>query len=43
MYLGERWEFLFVRDGLTVRAYASTPLRHETYHVEFPAEATWIY
>jgi len=43
MYLGERWEFLFVKDGLTVRAYASTPLRHETYHVEFPAEATWIY
>jgi iron(III) transport system ATP-binding protein len=43
MYLGERWEFVFVKEGLTVRAYASTPLRHDSYHVEFPAAATWIY
>jgi ABC-type Fe3+/spermidine/putrescine transport system ATPase subunit len=43
MYLGERWELVFVRETLTVRAYASAPLRHEDYHVEFPSEALWIY
>jgi iron(III) transport system ATP-binding protein len=43
MYLGERWEFVFVKESLTVRAYASTPLRQDSYHVEFPADATWIY
>ena len=26
MYLGERWELVFARDALTVRAYASAPL-----------------
>ena len=36
--LGERWEVVFSRDALTVRAYASAPLRHEFYHVEFPPE-----
>ncbi len=43
MYLGERWELVFVKDGLSVRAYTSAPLRHENYHVEFPADAVWIF
>jgi iron(III) transport system ATP-binding protein len=43
MYLGERWEFVFVKESLTVRAYGSTPLRHDSYHIEFPADATWIF
>jgi iron(III) transport system ATP-binding protein len=43
MYLGERWELVFVRDSLTVRTYAAAPLKHESYHVEFPAEAVWIF
>jgi iron(III) transport system ATP-binding protein len=43
MYLGERWELVFVREGLSVRAYASAPLRHESYHVEFPPEALWVF
>ena len=43
MYLGERWELVFVKDALTVRAYASAPLRHESYHVEFPPDALWIF
>jgi iron(III) transport system ATP-binding protein len=43
MYLGERWELVFSREALTVRAYASAPLRHEDYHVELPADALWIY
>lgn len=42
-YLGERWELVFVREALTVRAYVAAPLRHEDYHVEFPPEALWIY
>ena len=43
MYLGERWELLFLKDTLTIRAYASAPLRHEAYHVEFPPDALWIF
>ena len=33
----------FVNNGLTVRAYASAPLRHESYHVEFPPDAVWVF
>ena len=43
MYLGERWELVFVSDTLTIRTYASAPLRHESYHVEFPPNALWIF
>jgi iron(III) transport system ATP-binding protein len=43
MYLGERWELVFASDALTVRAYASAPLRHEAYHIEFPADALWLF
>jgi iron(III) transport system ATP-binding protein len=43
MYLGERWELVFVKDTLSVRAYASAPLKHEFYHVEFPPQALWIF
>ena len=27
MYIGERWELVFVKDALTMRAYASAPLQ----------------
>ncbi len=43
MYLGERWEMVFVKDGLSARLYAAAPLKHEDYHIEFPAEAVWIF
>jgi iron(III) transport system ATP-binding protein len=43
MYIGERWELLFVKDELTVRTYVSASLKHEFYHVEFPAHALWIF
>ena len=43
MYVGERWEVVFARDALTVRAYTSAPLRHESYHVEFPPDALWVF
>jgi iron(III) transport system ATP-binding protein len=43
MYLGERWELVFTRDDLSVRTYALAPLKPGTYHIEFPADALWIF
>jgi iron(III) transport system ATP-binding protein len=43
MYLGERWELVFARDNLTVRAYASAPLGPGEHYVEFPPEALWLF
>jgi iron(III) transport system ATP-binding protein len=43
MFLGERWELVFVKDVATARVHALAPLKHEHYHVEFPAEALWIF
>jgi iron(III) transport system ATP-binding protein len=43
MYLGERWEIVFVREQLTVRAYAGAPLKHSSYHIEFPADRVWVF
>jgi iron(III) transport system ATP-binding protein len=43
MFVGERWELLFVKDALSVRTYVTAPLRHELYHVEFPPTALWIF
>jgi iron(III) transport system ATP-binding protein len=43
MYLGERWELVFARESLTVRAYASAPLEPGEHYVEFPPEALWVF
>jgi len=43
MYIGERWEVVFACETLTMQAYTSAPLRHESYHVEFPPEAVWVF
>jgi iron(III) transport system ATP-binding protein len=43
MYVGERWEAVFTREDLTVRAFTSAPLRHESYHVELPPDALWVF
>jgi iron(III) transport system ATP-binding protein len=43
MYLGERWELVFAREHLTVRAYASAPLEPGEHFVEFPPEALWVF
>jgi iron(III) transport system ATP-binding protein len=43
MYLGERWELVFARDHLTVRAYANAPLQPGEHYVEFPGEALWVF
>jgi len=43
MYLGERWELVFTRDNLTVRAYAEAPLGPGQHYIEFPADALWVF
>ncbi|MEI9804430.1 MAG: ABC transporter ATP-binding protein [Pseudolabrys sp.] len=43
MYLGERWELVFARENLTVRAYANAPLGPGEHYVEFPADALWVF
>jgi iron(III) transport system ATP-binding protein len=43
MYVGERWEVVFTREGLNILAYTSAPLRDESYHVEFPPDAFWVF
>jgi len=43
MFLGERWELLFERGHLSVRAYAESPPPPGEYFVEFPPEALWIF
>ncbi len=43
MYLGERWELVFARENLTVRAYASAPLEPGEHYVEFPPDALWVF
>jgi iron(III) transport system ATP-binding protein len=43
MYLGERWELVFARENLTVRAYADAPLGAGEHYVEFPPDALWVF
>ena len=43
MYLGERWELVFARENLTVRAYAPAPLDPGDHYVEFPPDALWVF
>jgi len=43
MYLGERWELVLTREGVTVRAYASAPLEPGEHYVEFPPETLWVF
>jgi iron(III) transport system ATP-binding protein len=43
MYLGERWELLFARGHITVRAYAPEPLPPGEHYVEFPEDALWVF
>jgi iron(III) transport system ATP-binding protein len=43
IYLGERWELVFARGHIIVRAYASEPLPPGEHYVEFPPEALWVF
>lgn len=42
-YLGDRWEFLFEREGLLARAYGEAPLPDGDHRVRFPEEALWVF
>ncbi len=43
MYLGERWELLFARGNLNVRAYADVPPVRGEHYIEFPPDALWVF
>src|SRR5262245_44686543 len=43
MYLGERWELLFGRGETSVRLYSHAQLAPGEHHIEFPADALWIF
>ncbi|HZP69974.1 MAG TPA: ABC transporter ATP-binding protein [Pseudolabrys sp.] len=43
MYLGDRWELVFVRENLTVRAHAAAPPAPGEHYVEFPPDALWVF
>jgi len=43
MYLGERFELVFAREKLLVRAYAEKKLAEGAHYVEFPRDALWIF
>ena len=43
MYLGERWEYLFHRGSLKVRAYGDRALAAGRHWLEFPADRVWIF
>jgi iron(III) transport system ATP-binding protein len=42
-YLGERWEYLLVADGLQLRLWGSEPLKPGEYWVAVPADALWLF
>ncbi len=43
LYLGERWEMVFNKDGHTARTHQTRELRHGAYHIEYPAESLWVF
>jgi iron(III) transport system ATP-binding protein len=43
MYLGDRWELVFMQNDFTVRAYAPAALGKGVCHLEFPPDALWIF
>jgi iron(III) transport system ATP-binding protein len=43
MYLGERWEIVFTRGPLSVRAYAPQQLTAGEHQIAFPADALWLF
>jgi iron(III) transport system ATP-binding protein len=43
MYLGERWELVLSRGQLSMRVYAPAPISAGEHHVEFPADALWVF
>ncbi|MDM5181191.1 ABC transporter ATP-binding protein [Massilia sp. DJPM01] len=43
MYLGDRWECLFTREGLSLRAYSTYRLEAGSYWLHMPAEKLWVF
>jgi iron(III) transport system ATP-binding protein len=43
LYLGERWELRFARDGVEVRVWSTTRLDPGKYWVEFPPADLWVF
>lgn len=46
MYLGDKWEYVFRTNdehSNSLRAFGQTPLAQGNYHLQLPAESTWIY
>jgi iron(III) transport system ATP-binding protein len=43
MYLGDRWECLFKRGDINVRAYSRQRLADGQYWLQMPAEKLWVF
>jgi iron(III) transport system ATP-binding protein len=43
MYLGDRWECLFTRGELSLRAYSKHRLAPGSYWLQMPAEKLWVF
>ncbi|MEO7494763.1 MAG: ABC transporter ATP-binding protein [Massilia sp.] len=43
MYLGDRWECLFVQGDLHLRAYSKHRLDAGTYWLQMPADRLWVF
>jgi iron(III) transport system ATP-binding protein len=43
MYLGDRWECLFSRGELSLRAYSKYRLDAGNYYLHMPAEKLWVF
>ena len=43
MYLGDRWECLFTRGDISMRAYAKQRLAPGSYWLQLPAEKLWVF
>ena len=43
MYLGDRWECLFTRGEMSLRAYSKYRLDAGSYYLQMPAEKLWVF
>ncbi|MNY81437.1 hypothetical protein D3C86_2230100 [compost metagenome] len=43
MYLGDRFECLFKRGDLSVRAYSKYRLQEGSYWLQFPQDKLWVF
>jgi iron(III) transport system ATP-binding protein len=43
MYLGDRFECLFTRDDISIRAYSRTRLEAGNYWLHMPADKLWVF